>query len=288
MKILIIQEYSRHIENVKYRECLCFERAFKRLGHDAYSWGLGHPNFDKPIDFDSFDLILCCENYGDSWIPNLANYKKPYKIFYAIDPHVRGIEPYEAIVRDKGFDFMFVAVRDFCTKSNTAWLPPAIDEELFYNKQIIRDIPVGFVGHVATVERNYYLQTLKSKLNLSVNLEVFGDAMVDLLNRFKISFNKNISNDTNYRNFESIACGSLLITDDNPALYDLGFKHGVNCLMYKTVDDIVSFFPLNEKNYDTITNNGIELAKKHTYTKRCISILNFFKKINEKNSVSYK
>ena len=48
--------------------------------------------------------------------------------------------------------------------------------------------------------------------------------------------------------------------------------------MYKTVDDIVSFFPLNEKNYDTITNNGIELAKKHTYTKRCISILNFLKK----------
>ena len=48
--------------------------------------------------------------------------------------------------------------------------------------------------------------------------------------------------------------------------------------MYKTVDDIVSLFPLDVTKYDTITKNGIELAKKHTYTKRCMSILNFLNK----------
>lgn len=279
MKILIIQEYSRHQENIEYRECLCFARAFRALGHDAVCWGLGHPNYNNQPDFNNYDVILCCENYGDEWIPDLTHYTKPYKIFYAVDPHVRGIKPYEDIVNEKGFNFMFIAVRDFCNRPNTAWLPPAVDDSLFYNKNVPRDIPIGFVGHVATMERSYLLQELATRLKLSAHIQVFGDSMVDLLNRFKISFNKNISNDTNYRNFESIACGALLITDNNPALLDLGFKHNVNCLIYNNVSDIISFFPLADETYQNIVKNGIELSKKHTYKKRCESILKF---LNEK------
>lgn len=277
MKVLIIQEYSRHPENVHFRECLCYERAFKYLNHDAQCWGLGHPNYSTIPDFNSFDLIFCCENYGDEWIPNLSQYKKPYKVFYAIDPHVRGLEPYNEIVKENGFDFMFIAVRDFCKNSNTAWLPPAIDEKLFYNKNINRDIPIGFVGNIVTAERNNLLQTLQNTLKLSTHFKVFGDEMVNLLNRFKISLNKNISNDTNYRNFESVACGTLLLTDNNPALHDLGFKHGENCLLYNNINDIYSFLPLKKETYNTIVANGLELSKKHTYIKRCESILNFLK-----------
>lgn len=278
MNFLIIQEYSRHKNNELYRECLCFERTLKALGHQATCWGLGHKNFKEKINFNEFDVIFCLENYGDEWIPDLTPFKKPFKIFYAIDPHVRGIEPYEKIVKDKGFNFKFVALRDFSTTKNSAWLPPGVDDTLFKNLNLTRDIPIGFVGNIVTNERAEVLEYVKSKTGMQIFNMVIGDEMVNLLNRFKISFNKNISPiGLNYRNFESIACGSLLITSQNAELFDLGFEHGKNCLVYDTPQDVLSFFPVKHDLYSSIIKNGLELSKKHTYTTRCKKIIDFLK-----------
>ena len=274
MKILIIQENGQHADNINYRECFCFERAFKKLNADVLCWGKGHDNYHDKINFNSFDAIFCLENYGDEWIPDLSQYKNPYKIFYAIDPHVRGIEVYEAIYSNKGFNKLFCAIESFC-KADTVFLPPGIDDELFYNKGIERDIELGFVGNFVTQERRDLLYTCKNKFGLSLNEWVIGDAMVDLLNRFKISFNKNIYEDVNYRNFESIACGALLMTSNNKNLKTLGFKDGVNCLVYEDIQDIQSFFPIKTKTQTDIARAGEELSKKHTYVKRCEQIIKF-------------
>ena len=64
MKILIIQENGRHADNINYRECFCFERTFKKLNVDVLCWGKGHDNYTDKIDFNSFDVIFCLENYG--------------------------------------------------------------------------------------------------------------------------------------------------------------------------------------------------------------------------------
>lgn len=278
MNILIIQEYSRHKENINYRECLCFERAFKALGHNATSWGLGHPNYEQKINFNDFDVIFCLENYGDYWIPNLSEYKEPLKIFYAIDPHVRGIEPYNQIVRDKGFDHMFCAIESFCNK-DTLYIPPSVDENLIYNKNIERDIDFGFVGNYVNEERKNLIESCARIFNLNVNIFKIGDEMVNLLNRFKISFNKNISYEgLNYRNFESIACGALLITSENKDLEKMGFKHEKNCLIYKDINDIRSFFPMKKQVLVDIAAAGEELSKQHTYKERCKQIIQFIEK----------
>lgn len=275
MNILIIQENGQHADNINYRECFCFERAFKKLNVDVLCWGKGHNNYNDKIDFNSFDVIFCLENYGDEWIPDLTSYKKPFKIFYAIDPHVRGIEPYEVVYNNKGFNKLFCAIESFC-KTGTVFLPPSIDDELFYNKGVERDIGFGFVGNLVTQERRDLLYKCKKQFGLSLNEWVIGDAMVDLLNRFKISFNKNISYEgLNYRNFESIACGALLVTSSNKDLKSMGFKHGVNCLVYENIEDIKSFFPIKTKTLADISKAGEELSKKHTYVKRCEKIIKF-------------
>ena len=84
MKILIIQENGRHDENRHFRECLCFQREFKNLGHSDDVWGLGHENYEITPDYNSYDLILNFENYDKiGWVPNLTNYQKPIKANYS-------------------------------------------------------------------------------------------------------------------------------------------------------------------------------------------------------------
>lgn len=274
MKILIIQEYSRHKTNILYRECLCYERAFRALGHEAVSWGLGHKNFKDKIQFNEFDFIFCLENYGDEWLPDLSPYKNPIKIIYAIDPHVRGIECYKEICAKKGFNMVFCAVEYFCN-NDIVYLPNAIDNNLFYNKNIKRDIDFGFVGNQVTLERSNLINYCSDNLNLKVNIGVFGDEMVNLLNKFKFAFNKNISIDVNYRNYETISCGAVLITNYSEAAERLGFKHDVNCLMYNSEKDIINFLNIDSNKVEDLIKNGFILAEKHTYAKRVTKIIEF-------------
>ena len=276
MKILIIQEYSQHKENVLYRECLCFQRAFQYHGWEADVWGLGHSNFEQVPDFNSYDVILTCENYGEWWLPNLTSFNRPYKFFYAIDPHVRGIDIYQQIVNYMGYNFLFVAVRDFSIGENRAWLPPAADDELFVKKDLPKDIPLGFVGNL--VNREHILKYLVNTRGLQMYNKIFGDEMVNLLNRFNISFNKNMSNDTNYRSFETIACGSLLVTNNNPAYTDMGFQNGKNCFMYNDFWDMLNVVDHISKQPELIASvaaAGYEFSKQNSYKTRVGGIISF-------------
>ena len=282
MKILIIQEYSRHAENAQYRECLCLQRAFQRAGWEADVWGLGHSNYCVFPDYNSYDVIFNCENYGDHWLPDLTDVTKPYKIFYAVDPHIRGLAPYQQIVKNQGYNMLFSAVRDFTAQDpqNMAWMPPAIDKDLFYNKNLTRDISLGFVGNESEFTRKLLLEYMTTLYGLQQHIKIFGDAMVDLLNRFQIGFNKNMGNDTNYRSFESIACGAMLFTDNNPAYHDLGFVHGVNCYLYSSVDDLKYGIKDLLKRPDiiqSIAKEGEKLAVNHTYDQRVAGMIDFVK-----------
>jgi len=278
MKILVIQQYGIHKENSHFRECLSFQKAFKSFGHDTDCWGLGHPNYDQKINFNSYDLILNCENYGDEWLPDFNEIKKPYKILYSIDPHVRGIYPYEKIFREKSYNFMFVAIRDFCNSPDRAWLPPAIDEEFFLKKNISKDIFLGFVGNI--LNRKSILDYMINNHGLQQYVMLIGEKMVDHINRFKIHFNKNISIGSNYRNFETVGCGTVLLTSGCNEYSDLGFFDGKNCLIYNNLTELeekINFCKKNPEKLIEIEMNALELAKKHTYKKRVESILKFLK-----------
>jgi len=54
MKILLIQENGRHQKNCHFRECFSLQRAFKKLGHNADIWGLGHSNHEQTPDYNGF------------------------------------------------------------------------------------------------------------------------------------------------------------------------------------------------------------------------------------------
>jgi hypothetical protein len=56
MKTIIIQEHSRHKENIEYRECMSLKRAFEFHGHEASVWGLA--GFMKIVRVSAYSTSL--------------------------------------------------------------------------------------------------------------------------------------------------------------------------------------------------------------------------------------
>ena len=279
MKILIIQEASRHEEDKNFRECLSLSRAFVKNGWDVTVWGLNHPNWGKTISFNEFDFILNLENYGDDWLPDLSRVTKPYKILWSIDAHFRGEQPYEYIFQQGKYNLLLHSTKDYATKKHTAWFPNAFCDEVIQREDISKKYDIGFVGNHGN--RRPILDYLTDKFKLKQFIGTRGDDMVRTINELKIHFNKNIANDVNYRNFETIGCGTLLLTDYNSQYTELGFRDMENVVFYnsiQTLEEKIKALLEDDTLLNTISNNGYILSQKHTYYNRVKSLIKHLEK----------
>jgi spore maturation protein CgeB len=126
------------------------------------------------------------------------------------------------------------------------------------------------------------ISLLQNKYNFIHDNFVIGNDMVNAVNSYKIHWNKNLSNDINYRSFETIGCGIPLLTNYNYQYELLGFKHMENVLFYNNNEEMFSNINLllsNEELRTNIGNNGYLLSKEHTYLERCKQIINIFSEI---------
>lgn len=279
MKILLIQENGRHEKNRHFRECFCLQRAFIKLEHECDVWGLGHDNFNQKIDFDSYDLILNLENYGNGWEPNLREVKTK-KLLWSIDSHCRGEQPFLEEFQKNKYDLLLHSTKDFVNESYKVWFPNAFDDTLIGKRDVTNRCDVGFCGNV--VNRSEFLDKLNNKFNFIHDHFVIGESMVQAINSYKVHWNKNIANDINYRNFETLGCGIPLVTNYNHQYDELGFINMENVVFYKNDEEMYSSLQLlleDEQLRLRIANNGLELSKQHTYEKRCEFLINLYNKL---------
>lgn len=275
MNVLIIQENGRHEKNRKFRECFSLQRAFNKLNHDCEIWGLGHDNFEKTPDFNKYDLIFNLENYDSiNWLPNLSKTTHPIKLLWSIDAHWIGDEKFEKTFYEGKYNYLLHSTKDFVKKDYHRWFPNAYDDDLIYNMKIQKNAKVGFCGNF--VNRKEILLELQQKFNLKLDIFVIGEEMVKAINSYGCHFNLNIANDLNYRSFETIGCGTLLLTNYNPFYEELNFINEKNCLMYKNKNQLFEYLHNIEFfiNNTEIAKNGENLSKEHTYKKRIEKILN--------------
>jgi Glycosyl transferases group 1 len=285
MKVLIIQENGRHARNRHFRECFALQSAFQRLGWEADIWGLGHPGFPGTPDFNAYDVVFNLENYDTSgWVPSLTQVKA-YKIMWVIDAHVRGMAPYREIhLRDR-YDLMLQATRDFITgeadariKKNSVWFPNCFNDALIHPQDMEKEHDVGFCGNI--VNREPYLSFIEASFQLKRDIFVIGADMVRAINSYKVHFNKNISNDINYRSFETLGCRTLLLTNANPQYIDLGFVDGENCLIYHDLAELrekIQYALDQPRQREEIAENGYQLGKRHTYDERVKSLVSLLR-----------
>jgi len=277
MKFLIIQENGRHTENRHFRECFCLQRSLIKLGYVCDVWGLGHDNFAAIPSFNTYDVTIDLENYDTGWVPDLS-FVSSYKVIWSIDAHCQGIDYYINKFVNNKCQLILQATKDYLNK-NSVWFPNCFDNGLIYPKPSIKRADVGFCGNICN--RKAYFDFLKLNFNFVTDFFVIGDEMVNAINSYKIHFNKNLSNDINYRNFETIGCGIPLVTSYNYQYEELGFKDKANCCFYNNTNellDIIESLLSDNRLLNQIANNGYELSKKHNYDIRAGQLIEILEK----------
>tara|TARA_Y100001973_G_scaffold101841_1_gene165715 strand:+ start:827 stop:1693 length:867 start_codon:yes stop_codon:yes gene_type:complete len=279
MKVLLIQENGRHEQNRIYRECFCLQRAFEHHEYKADVWGLGHDGYLPYIqpDYESYDLIINLENYDQTgWVPNLATVQTK-KFLWSIDAHVKGIESYLKTANEGNYDLILQATPEFCN-AQSVWFPNCYDDEVIKPLNLEKVYDVGFCGNI--VNRAQLISIVANSFNFKLDEFVIGNDMVKAINLYKVHWNANISIDINYRNFETIGCGTCLLTSYNEHIDSLGFKDGENCLIYSNLEQMVDKTKdilNNEEKRKSIEQQGLKLAKQHTYKQRIKKILKLYK-----------
>ncbi|UCF94867.1 MAG: FkbM family methyltransferase [Desulfobacterales bacterium] len=283
VRILIIQENGRHARNREFRECFALQRALAHAGVVADIWGKGHANFEQPFkDFVArYDAIISLENYDSGWHPHLAGVKLP-KAFWCIDAHT-GVSRYLDFVRRNRFDIVFSSTEYFADlfktiAGKTIWLPNAYDSFLIdrlYN--VHKTVPLGFCGN--TVNRRDWIDYLQKRWGLRHAEMVIGPDMVRAINSYQIHWNRNASIDINYRTFETLGCGTFLLTNYTPGLEKL-FTIGEHLVVYNDREDLdqkITYYQTHSAERLQIARNGYEHVRKHhKYIHRAQKILETF------------
>jgi hypothetical protein len=285
MNILIIQENGRHDKNENFRESKNLQRALFDIGNfNVIAWGLNHLNFNQTFyELEKWsDIIIILENYTPQWLPvdDIIKSKK-LKLFWSIDSHCVLTQHIELCKKLK-INILLNSTESYIPNfkgivEKSYWFPNAYPDDLIYPKDIDKIHDVGFCGNINN--RNSWLVYLE-KYNIKKDIFVIGDDMVNAINSYKIHFNRNISDDINYRTFETTGCRTLLFTNYTPNLERL-FNINEEIIVYENFNDLdekINYYLNNENKRKDVENAGYEKAKTHhTYNNRAKTLIEIIK-----------
>jgi len=277
VNFLIIQEAGRHQANAHFRESLCLKTSLNKIeGNKAEVWGLNYPRFEEFDELEKWaDVIFILENYTPSWLPLDKIIKsKKIKIFWSIDSHCvlhmhidlhKTLKPDIHLNSTESYLPYFIDYSKLCY-----WFPNAYPCDLIKPLPVEKNVNVGFCGSFFP-EREALVNDLK-EFNAQYDVFVIGEKMVETICSYKIHLNKNLSNDINYRTFETLGCKTFLLTNHTPGLEKL-FDIGKDLVTYSDLNDLkqkVKYYLNNEKERKIIEEHGHATAlKRHTYDARC-------------------
>jgi hypothetical protein len=284
MKILIIQEKGRHEKNWMFRESLNIQRALTKLGYESTVWGLNYDTYNIPFEEieKEHDVIFLIENYPvHSWLPDLSKSNK-LKVFWSIDSHVALYDHIEMCKKNK-IDIVLNAVyghEKYFSDNKTFYFPNAYPDDLIKPLNIEKIYDVGFCGNINN--RGEWLRLIINNFKLKVDEFVIGNDMVESINKYKIHFNRNISDDLNYRTFETLGCQTFLLTNETPGLSEL-FEIDKHLVTYNSEGDLfekIKYYLNNEEERNLIAKNGYDhVIEKHTYFQRMKYFINLINEI---------
>ncbi|MFH1863072.1 MAG: glycosyltransferase [bacterium] len=266
-----------------------FAEALRKLGHEVLSSQPNHGDLvesspapdihdilDQMPSSRQPDLIIAVEGFEEKVYYRNLNLCDIPTVFWAIDTHVhlRWMAPYS-----QEFDLTCVAQRDHVERFPSArWLPlcfPRMIQVPFDNP---RDIPVSFIGNLKAVEcpqRYEFLKALQERVPILIGS---GD-YVEAYKRSAIILNHCVAGDLNFRVFEALACGGMLLTPDIKNGQNLLFEPGLDLATYRSgdVDDAVRlidhYLNCTAERHQIAMNGYLKTYRSHTIINRAQSLL---------------
>jgi len=215
------------------------------------------------------------------------------KVFFSQDPHIN-LDMHKYIVQTHAFDAIITtqknAVKEFETlKKPTLHCTWGYDPEINKDLELKRVYDLGIAGTLNPFlhpMRCSILTRLSKEFNIFPIAEVKESDVSKVYSSSKIGFNYAISDDVNFRIFETIASGCLLLTDDKPlnnGLKDL-FEPGKDFVVYKEksykdLTDKIKYYLDNPEEAKAIIKSASEKIKIHTYENRAKDIISFLEKL---------
>jgi hypothetical protein len=132
----------------------------------------------------------------------------------------------------------------------------------------------GFCGNYGN--RKEWLLALVRLCHLKVDTMILGASMVQTINSYGIHWNRNEANDINGRTFETLGCGTMLLTNETPGLLEL-FDDKKHLVIYNTIGDCcekIRYYSNHTSERMHIAKTGHEHALKyHTFDARAQFII---------------
>ena len=200
-----------------------FKEELIALGHTVRSVGAdGHFDIKLPIPLLKFsevvslcgftpDCVLIYDNSIPLFITHLDEASVPI-LYYAVDVqhHIQRQQFYPLC-----FDHIFVAQKDYLPQFVTGaapvtWLPLWAPRYVEPSDEKIFDVLfVGTMNPALNPERVRFFDALKSLTPLTVTMGNYWE----LFPKAKIVINQTVKGDLNFRIFEALMCGSILLTE---------------------------------------------------------------------------
>ncbi|MBI5677238.1 MAG: glycosyltransferase [Planctomycetes bacterium] len=274
------------------------DKGFRNLGHTTHCIDYRkhrdklHSLFSELPEYDVFLL-----QRGDYFPIDLIESVRVPRFFWASEL-VSRCRDQDRLLSSGLFDHIFFRTkRCIETAVSHGWvkrdrcsiLLSGFDETIHrMNSDIKRDIDILFVGSI-TPRRKILLEKLQSNFNVTI-ANAFGRELVQLFNRSKIVLNIHAEDheDTETRVFETLGCGSFLLTERLSEENPFTCEHLVEFETFDELCDKVKYYLDHTKERDTIAMRGYaEALARHTYTHRAEEIIRamstYLPKLNQQN-----
>ena len=243
-----------------------------------------------------FDLNVLVD-YGEDALGIPLNWEIPHpNAYWAFDTHIDEKGYQYRLNRAKQFDHVFLChkaqiedfIRDGVSRDKIHYLPVAAETDCYKPYSIMPKWNWSFIGHMNSSHRIDLIDRFIKEFGLGDGKGYLGYRIApvrghcvldDAAKKYSMSrftLNASIKGDLNMRVFETMACRTVLFTDDIPAIHEF-FKDGEHLVLYKDIDDAVAKAKAllgDPERRERIAQAGEkEVVSKHTYYHRALDIL---------------
>jgi hypothetical protein len=275
-----------------------YARVFQRLGHRVFRFGppampTNRPDGTFVESGYSYTLPLEAIIAEAGFDPDLFLYIEPRGLI------PRGLEqapfPTATILSDVHtnlaarlnlaafFDHVFLYHRNYLRyfrehpSTSVHWHPYACDLNLFYPDERVRDIDVGFVGSLRHEDRKQIMSRIRERWIVNEHRFYTQSELPSLYRRSKIVLNLPLADDMNFRTFEAMSCGSLLLTRRIANGQEALFREGVHYVAFDDEPELfrqIDYYLTNDIEREQIAAAGWqEIRKHHSLEQRCADLM---------------